>query len=133
VCYTGLWIHWFRDLGTTILNGLVTTGWTSLVGVGHSRSDSIVPLMLRTVCYAMDGALALYYRSLVIASILLRMNTTGRTSLVGVGHSRLNSIVSLIIRTVCYAMDGALTLYYRSLGTASTLLRMNNILSRPYC
>jgi hypothetical protein len=72
VCYTGLWIHWFRDPGATILNGSVTIGRTSLVGVGHSRSNSIVPLMLCTVCCAMIGTLTLYYRSLEIASILLR-------------------------------------------------------------
>jgi hypothetical protein len=72
VCYMGLWIHWFRDHDATIPNGSATTGWTSLVGVGHARSDSIVPLMLRTVCCAMVGALALYYRSLRTASTLLR-------------------------------------------------------------
>jgi hypothetical protein len=75
----GLWIHWFHDLDTTISNGSVTIGRTSLVGVGHSRSDSIVPLMLRMVCYAMVKALALYYRSLGTASTLLRMgNMSGR-------------------------------------------------------
>jgi hypothetical protein len=57
-------MHWFCDLDATIPNGSVIIRWTSLFGVGHSRSDSIVPLMLRTVCYAMAGALALYYRSL---------------------------------------------------------------------
>jgi hypothetical protein len=36
----------FRDLGATIPNGSVTIGWTSFVGVDHSRLDSIVPLML---------------------------------------------------------------------------------------
>jgi hypothetical protein len=60
VCYMGLCIHWFRDLDTTILNSSITIGQTSLVGVGHSESDSIVPLMLCTLCYAMIGALALY-------------------------------------------------------------------------
>jgi hypothetical protein len=79
VCYTGLWIHWFHDLSPIISNGSVTIGWTSLVGVGHSRSDSIVLLMLCTVCYAMVGALTLYYRSLKIASTLLRRgNISGR-------------------------------------------------------
>jgi hypothetical protein len=79
VCYTGLWIHWFRDLGATIPNGSVTIGWMSLVGVGHSRSDSIVSLMLCTVYYAMAGALALYYRSLETAPTLLRWdNISGR-------------------------------------------------------
>jgi hypothetical protein len=73
VCYMRLWIHLFRDLNATIPNGSVTIGQTSLVGVGHSRSYSIVPLMLSTVCYAMAGALALYYRSLGTALILLRM------------------------------------------------------------
>jgi hypothetical protein len=74
-----MWIHWYRDLDATIPNGLVTIGWTSLVGVGHSRSDSIVPLMLRTVCYAMVGTLSLYYRFLGIASNLLRGdNISGR-------------------------------------------------------
>jgi hypothetical protein len=72
VCYIGLWIHWFRNLGATP-NGSITIEQTSLVGVGHLRSDSIVPLMLHTVCCAMTVALALYYRSLGTASILLRM------------------------------------------------------------
>jgi hypothetical protein len=59
--------------------GSVTTRWTLLVGVGHSRLDSIVPLMLRAVCCAMAGALALYYRSLKIVSTLLRIgNISGR-------------------------------------------------------
>ena len=79
VCYTGLWIHWFRDHGATIPNGTVTIGRTSLVGVGHSRSDSIVPLMLCTVCCAMIGALAMYYRSHGTTSTLLRRgNILGR-------------------------------------------------------
>ena len=61
------------DHGATIPNGTVTIGWTSLVGVGHSRSDLIVPLMLHTVYFhAMAGVLALYYRSLGTASTLLR-------------------------------------------------------------
>jgi hypothetical protein len=57
VCYTGLWIHWFCDDGATILNGSVTIVRMSLVGVSHSKSDSIVPLMLGTVCCAMAEAL----------------------------------------------------------------------------
>jgi hypothetical protein len=75
----GLWIHWFRDLDATIPNGSVTTGWTSLVGVDHSRSDSIMPLMLHTVFCAMARASALYYRSLgTISSLLKRGNISGR-------------------------------------------------------
>jgi hypothetical protein len=48
-------------------------------------------------------------------------------SLVGVGYSGSDLIVLLMLRMVCYAMAGALALYYRSLGTASTLLRRGNI------
>jgi hypothetical protein len=66
-------MHWFRDLDATIPNGSVTTGRTSLVGVGHLGSDPIMPLMLRMVCCAMAGALVLYYRSFGTASTLLRM------------------------------------------------------------
>ena len=79
VCYTGLWIHWFRDHGATIPNGSVTIGLMSLVDVGHSSLDSIVPLILRMVCCAMAGALALYYRSLGTMPTLLRKgNILGR-------------------------------------------------------
>jgi hypothetical protein len=80
VYYTGLWIHWFCDLGATIPNGSVTIGRTSLVGVGYLRSDSIVSLMLCRVCCAMAGVLALYYRPLETASTPLRRgNILGRS------------------------------------------------------
>jgi hypothetical protein len=72
VCYTGLWIHWFHNHCATIPNGSVTIGQTSLIGVSHSRLDSIVPLMLCTVCCTMVEALALYFRSLKTASTLLK-------------------------------------------------------------
>jgi hypothetical protein len=79
VCYTGLWINWFRDLGATVPNGSVIIGRTSLVGVDHSRLDSIVPLMLCIVCCAMARAPVLYYRSLGTVPTLLRMsNISGR-------------------------------------------------------
>jgi hypothetical protein len=46
----------------------------------------------------------------------------------GVGHPRSDLVVPLVLRTVCFhAMTGAPALYYRSLGTASTLLRRVNI------
>jgi hypothetical protein len=80
VCYTGFWIHWFCDHGATISNGSIIIGRMSLVGVGHSRSDSIVPLMLHTICCAMVGALALYYRSLkTVSTLLRRSNISGRS------------------------------------------------------
>ena len=50
-----------------------------------------------------------------------------------VGHLRSNSVVLLVLHTVCCAMVVALPLYYRSIGTASTLLRNGNISSRLYC
>jgi hypothetical protein len=51
----------------------------------------------------------------------------------GVGHPRSNSVVPLVLRTVCCAIARALALYYRPLGTASTLLRNGNISDRSYC
>jgi hypothetical protein len=79
VSYTGLWIHLYCDPNSTIPNGSVTIGQMSLVGVGHSSLNSIVPLMLHTVCCAMARALALYYRFVKIASTLLRRgNISGR-------------------------------------------------------
>jgi hypothetical protein len=59
--------------------------------------------------------------------------TIGWTSLAGVGHLRPDLIVPLMLRTVCCAMAEALALYYRSLETTSTLLRMGNILGKSYC
>jgi hypothetical protein len=48
-------------------------------GVGHPRSYLIIPLMLRKICSAMTGALALYCRSLRIAStLLIKGNIFGR-------------------------------------------------------
>jgi hypothetical protein len=75
----GLWINWFCNPGATIPKGSVTIGLMSLVGVGHSRSDSIVLLMLCMVCCVMAGVLVLYYRSLRTVPTLLRMgNISGR-------------------------------------------------------
>jgi hypothetical protein len=50
----------------------------------------------------------------------------------GVGHSgvELGRVASVTYGMFC-AIAGALTLYYRSLGTASTLLRRGNILDKP--
>jgi hypothetical protein len=47
----------------------------------------------------------------------------------GVGLDR---VASVTYGMFC-AIAGALALYYRSLGTASTQLRKGNISSRPYC
>jgi hypothetical protein len=52
-------------------------------------------------------------------------------SLVGVGHSRSDLTVPLMLCTVSYVMAGVLALYYRSLGTTPTLLRRGNISGRP--
>jgi hypothetical protein len=50
----------------------------------------------------------------------------------GVGHPRSDSVMPLVLCTVCCAIIKASALYYKSLKTASTLLRKGNILSRPY-
>jgi hypothetical protein len=99
VYYTGLWIHWFHDHGAAISNGLFTIGHTSLVGVGHSRSDLIVLLMLCTICCAMAGVLALYYRSLKTAPNLLRMgNISGRPCMRVMMYNALAFLCIKIIR-----------------------------------
>jgi hypothetical protein len=51
----------------------------------------------------------------------------------GVGHPRSDSIMLLVLCMVCYIMAGASALYYRSVGTASTLLKRDNISGRLYC
>jgi hypothetical protein len=57
-----------------------------------------------------------------------------RTDIIsGVGYPRSDSVVPLVLRIVCCAMAKTPALYYRSLGIVSTLLRMGNILGRPYC
>jgi hypothetical protein len=78
------------------------------VGGGGFGSNGFVTKMQP---FPMDG----HYRTDVIS---------------GVGHLRSDSIVPLVLCTACCAMAEALALYYRSLGTASTLLRKGNILSR---
>jgi hypothetical protein len=51
-----------------------------------------------------------------------------RTNLIsGIGHWRLDSVVPLVLSTVYCAMAGAPALYYKSIRTAPTLLRMGNI------
>jgi hypothetical protein len=57
-----------------------------------------------------------------------------RTNIIsGVGHPRSDSVMPLVLRMICCAMAGALTLYYRSFGTALTLLRRDNISGKLYC
>jgi hypothetical protein len=102
VCYVRAMVHWFRDLDATIPNGSVTIGQTSLVGVGHSGSDPIVPLMLLTICYAMAGALTLYYRSLETASTLLRMgNISGRPCMGVITYKALSFSASKQLGSYC--------------------------------
>jgi hypothetical protein len=79
-----LWIYWFRDLDATIPNGSITIRRMSLVGMGHSGLDSIMPLMLRTIYCTMAETLTLYYRSLGIASTLLRMGNISSRPCMGV-------------------------------------------------
>jgi hypothetical protein len=94
----GLWINWFHDLGATISNGSVTIGPTSLVSVGHLRSDSIVPLMLHTVSCVMAGALILYYKSLRTTPTLLRKGNISGKPFMGV--MTYNALAFLCIKTI---------------------------------
>jgi hypothetical protein len=79
-------------------------------GEGGFRSNGFV---IKMQSFPMDG----HYRTDVINDV---------------GHPRLDSVMSLVLRTVCCAMARAPALYYRSLRTTSTLLRMSNILNKPY-
>jgi hypothetical protein len=81
------------------------------VGGGGFGSNGFVTKMQS---FPMDG----HYRTNIIS---------------GVGHLKSNSVMPLVLRTVCCVMVGAPALYYRSIKTASTLLRRGNILGRPYC
>jgi hypothetical protein len=57
-----------------------------------------------------------------------------RTSVIScVGHPRSDAVMLLVLCMVRCAVTGAPALYYRSLETTSTLLRMSNISDRPYC
>jgi hypothetical protein len=61
------------------------------------------------------------------------MVTIGRMSL-GYGSPEVElGRVASVMYGMFRAMVGAPTLYYRSLGTVSILLKMDNILGRPYC
>jgi hypothetical protein len=62
------------------------------------------------------------------------MDVHYRTNVISsVGNPRSDSVMLLVLHTVCCAMVEASVLYYRSLGTTLTLLRMDNISGRPYC
>jgi hypothetical protein len=94
---------WYTDMcGIMAMSLLYRLAlWSMCVGGGRGALDP------------MDG----HYRMYVIS---------------GVGHLRSDSIVPLVLLMVCCAIVGAPALYYRSFGTASTLLRVGNISSRPY-
>ena len=77
---------------------------------GGFRSNGF---MTKMQLFPMDG----HYRTYIISSV---------------SHPRSNEVVPLVLRTVCCEMAGARALYYRSLGTTSTMLRRNNISSRLY-
>ena len=67
------------------------------------------------------------------ATILNGTVTIRRTSLVSVGHLESDPIMPLMLCTVCFrAMAEALALYYKFLGTTSTLLKGGKISSRLY-
>ena len=81
------------------------------------------------VCYT---GLWIYWFHDHDVTILNGTVTIGRTLLVSVGHSGSDPTVPLMLRTVCFCvMARALALYYRSLGTASTLLRRGKISGKP--
>ena len=103
---------WYTGMCIIMAMGLLyrLTLWSVCVW-GAFESNGFV---IKTQPFLLDG----HYRTDVIS---------------GVGHPMLDSVMLLVLRTVCCAMAGAPVLYYRSLGTVSTLLRRGNISGRPYC
>ena len=89
-----------------------------------------VHIMVKRVCYT---GLQIHWFHDHDATIPNGTIIIGWTSLVGVGHSGSDPIVSLMLLTIYFrVMTGALALYYGSLGTESTLLRRGKISGKPY-
>ena len=99
------WYVWYNGHELTIQVNFKV----KCVCVGFRSNDFVT----KTYPFLMDG----YYKTDIIS---------------GVGHRRSDSVVLLVLRTVCCAMAGALVLYYKSLRTTSTLLRRGNISGKPY-
>jgi hypothetical protein len=91
-----------------LLYGLVL--WSVCVCGGFGPNGFVTKMQL----FPMDG----HYRTDVIN---------------GVDCPRSDSVMLLVLRTVCCAMARVPALYYKSLRTTSTLLRRGNISGRPYC
>jgi hypothetical protein len=83
----------------SLLYGLAL--WSMCVWGGGFGSNAF---MTKMQSFLMDG----HYRIDVIS---------------GVGHLRSDSVVPLVLHAICCEMTGIPVLYYRSLGTASTLLK----------
>ena len=102
------WYMRYNDHGLTIqVNFMVSV----CVGGRGFGSNGFVTKMQP---FPMDG----HYKTNIISNV---------------GHPRSDSVVPLVLRMIRCVMVGVPALYYRSLGTASTLLRMGNISSRSYC
>jgi hypothetical protein len=102
---------WYIGVCGIIVMGLLygLALWSVCVWGDFESNDFITKMQ----SFPMDG----HYRTNVIRNV---------------GYPRSDSVVPLVLRMVCCAMARASALYYRSLGTASTLLRMSNISGRPY-
>jgi hypothetical protein len=68
---------------------------------------------------------------LFMANIALVGGHYGTNIISSVGHPRSDSAMLLMLCTVMYNIQGTV-LYYRCLGIAPTLLKMDNILGRLY-
>jgi hypothetical protein len=76
VCYMGL------KSNSCFVTGAALKGnhyWTYIIsGVGHLRSDSVMPLMLWMIAYNIWGTM-LYYKSLgTVLTLLIMGNNSGR-------------------------------------------------------
>ena len=96
---------WYTDTCSIIAIGLLYK-----LTLGSVCGGALGPIVSWSMMqpFSMDG----HYRTNVIN---------------GVGHLWSDSDVLLVLRTVWCVIAGTLALYYKSLRTASTLLRMGNI------
>jgi hypothetical protein len=97
---------WYNDHGLTIQVNFTI----KCVCVGFGSSGFVTKMQ----SFPLDG----HYRTNIISDV---------------GYPRLNSIMLLMLYTVRCTMAWARALYYKFLGTTSTLLRKGNISGKLYC
>ena len=87
-----------------------------------------VKFIVKCVCYMSLGSNGCFMAGTALMDGHYRMYIIS-----GVGHPKSDLIVLLVLCMVAYNIFRALVLYYRSLRTVSTLLRVCNISGKLFC